>query len=112
MIKLSLFALAVTAAPLAAQAPPAPNVMVSAADIRATEAGLAMLRQGGSAMDAIAATLLALTVVEPQSSGIGGGGFLVYQPAQGKVASFDGRETAPAAAIEALFLGPDGKVQP
>ena len=111
MIRLSLVLL-LAAAPLAAKAPAAPQAMVSSADVRATEAGLAMLRQGGSAADAAAATLLALTVVEPQSSGIGGGGFLVYQPARGKLATFDGRETAPAAATEALFLGPDGKVQP
>ena len=52
----------------------APGV-VSAADPRAAEAGATMLRQGGSATDAVFATLLALTVVEPQSSGIGGGGF-------------------------------------
>ena len=54
----------------------APGV-VSAADARAAEAGASMLRKGGSATDAALATLLALTVVEPQSSGIGGGGFLV-----------------------------------
>ena len=52
--------------------------MVSAADPRAAEAGAELLRQGGSAADAALATLVALTVVEPQSSGIGGGGFLVY----------------------------------
>ena len=52
--------------------------MVSAADPRAADAGAQMLRQGGSAADAAFATLLALNVVEPQSSGIGGGGYLVY----------------------------------
>ena len=57
-----------------------------------------MLRQGGSATDAALATLLALTVVEPQSSGIGGGGFLVTSDARGAVDTFDGREEAPAAA--------------
>ena len=87
--------------------------MVSAADPRAAAAGVAMLRQGGNAMDAIAATLLALTVVEPQSSGIGGGGFLVYQPAGGRTPlTFDGRETAPLAATPQLFIGADGKPQP
>ncbi|WP_419816640.1 gamma-glutamyltransferase [Glacieibacterium sp.] len=106
------------AAPLAAKAPPPPvegvsKVMVSTADRRATEAGLAMLRQGGNSMDAIAATLLALTVVEPQSSGIGGGGFLVYQPVGATMpATFDGREKAPASATESLFMGADGKPQP
>ena len=58
-----------------------------------------MLKRGGNAMDAIGATLLALTVVEPQSSGIGGGGLLVYQPAGAKAPlTFDGREKAPLAA--------------
>ncbi len=86
---------------------------VSTADPRATEAGLSILKQGGNSMDAIIATLLALTVVEPQSSGIGGGGFLVYQPAGAKMpVTFDGREKAPAAAGNDLFLGPDGKPQP
>ncbi len=113
---------AVLALPAAAALPvpaptPAPSVessqMVSAADRRATEAGLAMLRQGGSALDAAAATLLALTVVEPQSSGIGGGGLLVYQAAGAKSpATFDGRETAPLAATERLFVQPDGSAQP
>lgn len=78
--------------------------LVSAADPRAAEAGAAMLRKGGSATDAALATLLALTVVEPQSSGIGGGGFLVTSDAQGHVDSFDGREEAPAAATGELFF--------
>jgi gamma-glutamyltranspeptidase/glutathione hydrolase len=64
-------------------------------------------------MDAAVATLLALTVVEPQSSGIGGGGFLVYQPARAKMpVTFDGREKAPAGAGNDLFMGTDGKPQP
>jgi gamma-glutamyltranspeptidase/glutathione hydrolase len=96
----------IAAAPAVAGISPA---MVSAADYRAAEAGVAMLRAGGSAFDASAATLLALTVVEPQSSGIGGGGLLVYQPARGGVLSFDGRETAPASATPTMFLGADGK---
>src|SRR5688500_9428904 len=72
--------------------------IVSAADPRAAEAGAEMLRQGGSAADAALATLLALNVVEPQSSGIGGGGFLVYSDRGQGPATYDGRETAPAAA--------------
>ncbi len=101
------------AANTSAPATPAASAMVSAADPRAAAAGVAMLRQGGSALDAIAATLLALTVVEPQSSGIGGGGLLVYQDAGGSgPVTFDGRETAPASASPALFLTPDGKPQP
>ncbi len=75
---------------------------VSAADPRAAAAGVEILRAGGSATDAAIAVMLALTVVEPQSSGIGGGSFLVHHDAgSGAVASYDGRETAPAAA------GPD-----
>lgn len=85
----------------------APGV-VSAADPRAAEAGAEMLRQGGSAADAALATLLALTVVEPQSSGIGGGGFLVYQAPGEKVTSYNGRETAPMAATSEWFFK-DGK---
>src|SRR5688572_15769416 len=59
--------------------------LVSAADPRAAEAGAAMLRQGGSATDAAIATMIALTVVEPQSSGIGGGGFLLHGAADGAI---------------------------
>ena len=101
------------AAPLAAKTATGSAAMVSAADPRAAAAGVAILARGGSAADAAAAVLLALTVVEPQSSGIGGGGFLVYQARGGATpATFDGRETAPMAATEALFVGPDGKTQP
>ena len=91
------------------QLPPgtAPGV-VSAADPRAADAGAAMLRKGGTATDAVLATLLALTVVEPQSSGIGGGGFLVTTDLKGQVASFDGREEAPMAAGGDWFFR-DGK---
>jgi gamma-glutamyltranspeptidase / glutathione hydrolase len=77
--------------------------VVSAADPRAAEAGAAMLRKGGSATDAAFATLIALTVVEPESSGIGGGGFLVTSDARGHVQSYDGREEAPAAATPDWF---------
>ncbi|SCY21976.1 gamma-glutamyltransferase 1 Threonine peptidase. MEROPS family T03 [Novosphingobium aromaticivorans] len=77
--------------------------LVSAADPRAAEAGAQMLRLGGSATDAAIATMLALTVVEPQSSGIGGGGFLVTGDAAGAVSTIDGRETAPRAATPEWF---------
>jgi gamma-glutamyltranspeptidase/glutathione hydrolase len=77
--------------------------MVSAADPRAAEAGATILRAGGSATDAAIATLLALNVVEPQSSGIGGGGFLLLDDGQGHTESFDGRETAPNAATPRWF---------
>ena len=77
--------------------------MVSAADPRAAAAGADMLRAGGSATDAALAVLAALTVVEPQSSGIGGGGFLVMDDGRGNIETIDGRETAPAAAHPRWF---------
>jgi gamma-glutamyltranspeptidase / glutathione hydrolase len=77
--------------------------MVSAADPRAAEAGAEMLRAGGSATDAALAVLVALTVVEPQSSGIGGGGFAVIDDGKGRIETLDGRETAPAAATPRWF---------
>jgi len=85
----------------------AQQFMVAAANPLAADAGYRMLKQGGSAIDAAIATQLVLTLVEPQSSGIGGGAFLLY--ADGKrVQAFDGRETAPAAADDTLFQNPDG----
>lgn len=81
---------------------------VSAADPRAQDAGMAMLRQGGNATDAAIATMLALTVVEPQSSGIGGGGFYLRGTQAGEIVTLDGRETAPAGATPQWFLRPDG----
>ena len=86
--------------------------LVSAADPRAAEAGVAMLRQGGSATDAAIATMLALTVVEPQSSGIGGGGFFLRATPDGEIATIDGRETAPSGADERWFLDTEGKPLP
>ncbi|WP_375291196.1 gamma-glutamyltransferase, partial [Qipengyuania sp.] len=83
---------------------------VSAADPRAQEAGMVMLRMGGNATDAALATMLALTVVEPQSSGIGGGGFYVRGAADGNVETIDGREKAPAGATPQWFLNPDGSL--
>ncbi len=81
--------------------------MVAAANPLAVEAGYQMLKKGGSAIDAAIATQLVLTLVEPQSSGIGGGAFLMYFDGK-KVQAFDGRETAPATADEHLFQNPDG----
>ena len=79
--------------------------MVAAANPMAVEAGLEMLRKGGSAVDAAIAVQMVLGVVEPQASGIGGGGFLLHYDARSRrVTSWDGRETAPAAATESLFL--------
>ena len=97
-----------TPAPSATTLPPKAQLydkgMVSAADPRAAEAGAEMLRAGGSATDAAIATMLALTVVEPQSSGIGGGGFYVTTNAKGQVETIDGREMAPSAAHPKWFF--------
>ena len=87
--------------------------MVVAANPLAAEAGLAMLRKGGSAVDATIATQMVLNVVEPQSSGLGGGTFfLTWDAATKTLSNFDGRETAPAAATPELFLDADGKPLP
>jgi gamma-glutamyltranspeptidase/glutathione hydrolase len=96
------FALAGSAAP-SVSAPTSARGMVSAADPRAAAAGVEILREGGAAADAAFATLLALNVVEPQSSGIGGGGYLVYSPQGAAPVTFDGREKAPAAATGTWF---------
>jgi gamma-glutamyltranspeptidase/glutathione hydrolase len=94
-------------------APPAATGAVSSADPRATAAGEAILAQGGSATDAAIAVMLALTVVEPQSSGIGGGGFMVQADGvTGELLTIDGRETAPAAATPTRFLDDEGKILP
>ncbi|MEM9691607.1 MAG: gamma-glutamyltransferase [Myxococcota bacterium] len=86
------------------------GAMVAAAHPHASAAGLAMLEQGGSATDAAVAMAVMLTLVEPQSSGIGGGAFLLRYDAQAKaVSSWDGRETAPAAATPDMFLDRAGK---
>ena len=87
--------------------------MVVAAHPLAAEAGLAILRKGGSAVDAGIAVQMVLNLVEPQSSGLGGGGYILYWDAGSKqLASIDGRETAPAAATPELFLDADGKPLP
>jgi gamma-glutamyltranspeptidase / glutathione hydrolase len=84
---------------------------VAAANPLATDAGYRVLKAGGSAIDAAIAVQMVLSLVEPQSSGIGGGAFLLHA-AGGKVEAFDGRETAPMAADDKLFIGADGKPIP
>ncbi len=84
------------------------DFMVAAAHPLATEAGYEILKAGGSAIDAAIAMQMVLTLVEPQSSGIGGGAFLMHFDGT-RVQAFDGRETAPAAVDEKLFSGADGK---
>jgi len=109
---LLLVAAACASAPTAgdAVAPAGARQMVAAANPLAAEAGLAMLRAGGSAVDAAIAAQMVLNLVEPQSSGIGGGGFLLHFAAEdGAIDAYDGRETAPAAATPDMFLDPKGE---
>lgn len=89
----------------------AKKFMVAAANPLAVAAGYRVLRAGGSAVDAAIAVQMVLNLVEPQSSGIGGGAFMLYFDGS-KVKAFDGRETAPASATEKLFQTPDGKPMP
>jgi len=107
-LAVALSLLILSAAPAAAQ-----RAMVAAANPIATEAGLKVLRQGGSAVDAAVAIQATLGLVEPQSSGLGGGAFMVYYDAKTKRATaYDGREFAPAGASPDMFLGADGKPLP
>jgi len=87
----------------------AEDFMVATAHPLATEAGYDVLAAGGSAADAAVAVQMMLGLVEPQSSGLGGGAFLLYwNAALGELPPFDGRETAPAAADPSYWFGPDG----
>jgi len=103
-----------TASPPAVSAPstaasPARGPFVAAANPLAVEAGMDVLRRGGSAVDAAVAIQAVLGLVEPQSSGLGGGAFLMsYDAETGTVTAYDGRETAPASATPELFYE-DGK---
>jgi len=105
---LGLFFLAVAAQ--AREAVTAHQFMVSAAHPLAVQAGYDMLKRGGSPVDAAIAAQMVLGLVEPESSGIGGGAFLLYwSEKEKKLRSYDGRETAPAAARADRFLDKDGK---
>jgi len=88
----------------------AKHFLLAAAHPLAVEAGYKILRRGGTAIDAAVAVQMVLNVVEPQSSGIGGGAFMLhYASAETKLDAYDGRETAPAAARGDRFSGTDGK---
>ncbi len=88
----------------------AKRYMVVAANPHAADAGRMILARGGSAVDAAIAVQMVLNLVEPQSSGIGGGAFMLhFSSRDGRVSMWDGRETAPAAATADRFLGPDGE---
>ena len=94
---------------VAADAPKAVGPFVSAANPHAVAAGMAVLERGGTAADAAVAVQTVLGLVEPQSSGLGGGAFMMWFDAEsGTVTAYDGRETAPAAATPELFWQ-DGK---
>jgi gamma-glutamyltranspeptidase/glutathione hydrolase len=110
----ALCATALIAASLPVQAQVTETVakhhMIAAANPHAAQAGLDMMRAGGSAVDAAIASQLVLGLVEPESSGIGGGAFmLVYNPKTRKTTSFDGREQAPASATPTMFLDASGQ---
>ena len=105
----SSLTLGATPAALTTPATPAKPAMAQAmvvtANPHATRAGEWVLQQGGSAIDAAVAIEATLSLVEPQSSGLGGGGFMVYLDANsGEVSVYDGRETAPSGASPSLFL--------
>jgi len=91
----------------------AEHAMVAAANPYASEAGFNILKQGGSAVDAAIAVQLVLTLVEPQSSGIGGGAFMLHWDKENQqLTTFDGRETAPAATTPDMFLDKNGRTMP
>jgi gamma-glutamyltranspeptidase/glutathione hydrolase len=113
--KAALFLFAVLFADVAHGRQPvvAKEFMVAAANPLAVEAGVAVLARGGSALDAAVAVQMVLGLVEPQSSGIGGGAFLLHWSQKGKkLRSYDGRETAPATAAPDRFLDAQGKPLP
>jgi gamma-glutamyltranspeptidase/glutathione hydrolase len=90
-----------------------PHAMVAAANPLAANAGLKVLKNGGSAMDAAVAVQMVLALVEPQSSSLAGGAFMVYLDGKThKLTAYDGREVAPAGATPALFLKDDGAPLP
>lgn len=97
--------------PLYAGEPSRAADAVASARPAATEAGMAMLAQGGNAFDAAVAVAAALAVVEPYGSGLGGGGFWLLRPAAGEAIMVDGRETAPLAAEATLYQDASGQVQ-
>jgi gamma-glutamyltranspeptidase/glutathione hydrolase len=113
-----LTACSTTAQPTAMQPDVSPRQdagapFVIAANPLAADAGVAVLKRGGSAADAAVAVQAMLSLVEPQSSGVGGGAFMTYFDGRTrKIVVYDGRETAPAQATAGMFLGPDGKALP
>lgn len=112
MAALGLVALVTVAALLWRGGEPKP-FMVASANPYASEAGAEILRRGGSAVDAAIAVQAVLSLVEPESSGLAGGAFMLHHDAaSGRLDAYDGRETAPMGATPALFLDSDGKPLP
>ncbi|HEX6866357.1 MAG TPA: gamma-glutamyltransferase [Caulobacteraceae bacterium] len=108
-----LFALALSACATTAPPEQRSQLFVAAANPLAAEAGMKVLREGGSAVDAAVAVQAVLGLVEPQSSGLGGGAFMLHRDGKtGKVTAYDGRETAPAGAMPDMFLDDNGKPLP
>jgi gamma-glutamyltranspeptidase/glutathione hydrolase len=106
----AVLALVACAAAAQTQEAAEPHAMVAAANPLAVAAGVKVLRGGGSAIDAAVAAQAVLGLVEPQSSGLGGGAFMVYYDAKTRtVTAYDGRETAPAGATPDMFEGADGR---
>ena len=105
--------MAAPAAQPVATVAPADSPFVIAANPLAAQAGLNVLKRGGSAVDAAIAVQAMLSLVEPQSSGVGGGAFMTYYDgASGKITVYDGREVAPAQATPGLFLDSNGQPLP
>ena len=107
--RFALFALIMAAVPALAEGPG--KAAISSAHALATEAGFEVLEKGGNAFDAAVAVSAALAVVEPSSSGIGGGGFwLLHRESDGFSTMVDGREEAPGAATRDMYLDENGEV--
>lgn len=104
--------LALLAAPLRAQrtAVEARHAVVTSVHHLASEAGIEILKKGGNAIDAAAATAFALGVVYPYAGTLGTGGFMLIHLADGRDVVVDYRETAPSSASRDMYLGPDGNV--
>jgi gamma-glutamyltranspeptidase/glutathione hydrolase len=102
-----------SSAPASSAQAAAPSIFVSAANPLAAEAGMNVLRRGGSAADAAIAVQAMLSLVEPQSSGLAGGGFMTfYDASTRRVVVYDGRETAPSGATPTMFLAANGEALP
>ncbi|HVZ30590.1 MAG TPA: gamma-glutamyltransferase family protein [Asticcacaulis sp.] len=94
-------------------APPTVEPMIAAAEPVAVKAGMEVLKRGGNAVDAAVTIQAVLALIEPQSSSLAGGAFMMYYDAKtGEITDYTGRETAPAGATPDMFMGPDGKPLP